>query len=415
MKFKSIIIGLIFLGFILTPIYGSVELLSLLPSLAGMLNKGLILIFKVTKDIILAGVLFLFAFELIKSMKILRNTLLWVLLSLLAVACYITYMYNGILMMVIGMRVFAPMLLIFVGAKYFDDRQFAGLTRILTWVAFLEYCAAIVQMFFALHVMGSSYFGLAARPFGTFVEPSSFAIFICLAVVMNLANDHYYRKRIRANTWLFVLISIFFIVLSGSGTGLLGIAVIFLVYVFLFSRIPALLKAGIAPMIVLSPILILLSLPVLTNRENIYKSLFGRVEIFSDLVFSSDLKGMLIGNGIGMGSNAAVTLLGNPNKGNHVDANQFIADSFYASVLSQVGAVFLILFIIFSLYIFWKALANRHKRLAHYIVLMFVPLMLMVSFGSIIIEVFPFNWLMFLLFGAVIRKGMIDEIPMRNT
>ncbi|HTY13181.1 MAG TPA: hypothetical protein VMD02_03220 [Candidatus Omnitrophota bacterium] len=415
MKLRSVIIGLLFIAFILTPLYGSVELLSLIPSMAGMINKGMILIFKLTKDVILAGALFFFAFEVIKSKKMLRSPLVWTLLAFIVVAAYITFHFNGFMMAAIGIRVFLPLMLVFIGAKYFDDRLFDALTIIMTWIALIEYAAAVIQMFFALPIMGSGYFGLAARPFGTFVQPSSFAIFICMVMVMNMARDINARGSIRSLSWVFLTVSTMFVVLSGSGTGLLGLAIIFLVYLFIFSRTPKLVKAGIVPTIALLPVLILLSLPVLTNREDIYYSLWMRIEIINELVVSSGWSGFLIGTGIGTGSNAAVTILGNPNLKNVNDAQQFIADSLYASVFAQVGAVFLLLFIILSLYVFWLAIKRRQKRLVDNMAILFVPLMLMVSFGSIILEVFPFNWIMFLLFGAVLMKKENNEVPLRNT
>ena len=83
----------------------------------------------------------------------------------------------------------------------------------------------------------------------------------------------------------------------------------------------------------------------------------------------------------------------------------FITDSLYASLMAQTGIFFLVAFLLLNVWVFRKALAARYSGI-NPIVLLLVPLVLIAAFGNVTTEVFPVNWLLFIMYGIALRRDM---------
>lgn len=399
--------ALFYLALLLTPIFGFQELLKAVAVLSGSVNAEAEVVIKATKDLILVLIFLFFLIDISSGARFLHNLLVWAMLTIIIVSFFVTCLSVGPLIALIGLRAFSPFLFIFIAYKYFDMNTVKCMVRILSFIVIVQFCAASVQMSYGLPLDGFTYFGLAARPFGTFVNPWSFAVFVCFVLCFRLGFDIYSCRAISKATSIFMLASILFIFLAASGAGLLTLSVILLTYFLSFSKIHTYIKASLFPTLLLIPPLILSKLRFLTGREHIFRSIQSRIDIFMNLVCSSSLKDILIGKGLGIGSNAAVTFL----KLNPLELTArevlFISDSLFTSVMAQAGVLFLLLFMVFNIYLFAKAISSRYQGI-HPIALLAIPSAMVASLANNIIELFPVNWVLFAIYGLVLKEQKRD-------
>jgi hypothetical protein len=180
--------------------------------------------------------------------------------------------------------------------------------------------------------------------------------------------------------WPLVVLATIILLLAGSGTGIVALFVLIsMIIVNKFSAPRKLVLAGV--FLLLSAILLAL-LPAVTHRPDVYDSVFspgGRVGKLIEILSESSAMEILIGRGLGFGTNAATNLIGSTPIGGN-----FSADSMVTVLLTQLGIIGVILF--FGLLV-WAYRRDTRAR----------PVYLVLAITSLTInitEVFPVNFLL---------------------
>ena len=349
MHTKTLISRLIIFGLVLTPIFGIQDWLEVLPIFNRYVDFGFQVAIKATKDILLVTVFVLFVLDVLSGRPFLRDPLVWLMVSIIGIAFIITCMDGSPFLGLIGVRSFSPLLLIFIAYAYLDVAFLRKVMRVLLFLFVLECCAAGLQIFLGVPISGCTYFGLAARPFGTFGNPWSLAVFICCVVCFRVGWDVHVYGRPRQITWIFVGVSSFLVFLIQSGAGILALSVILISYFLFLSRQHPYAKASVTPALVLIPALAFYNLAWLTGRPCIYSSVRTRLAILTDLLGSMGSKDILIGRGMGVGSNAAVVFTNLSSMAFGGSEKLFISDSLYTAFISQAGIILLMVFIAFNI------------------------------------------------------------------
>jgi len=400
---KKLVPHLLYLGLFLTPIFGFQEYWKVCNVFSGSVNTEAEILIKSIKDFLLVMIFLLFLIDVLNGCKFVNNILVWLMLAIIFVSFFITSLDGNPFLAVIGLRSFSPLLMIFIAYNYLDMEMTGKIVKILSFVLVLGFCAALGHAFFGVPIEGTTYFGLAARPFGIFFNPWGFATFICFVLCFRVGFDISLYKRVTKGTWFFIIVSTLFIFWAGSGTGILTLSVFFISYFFFFCRLHPHIKAAVMPVLSLIPLLAFANLQLLTGRPNIYRSVQTRIDIFVDFISSAGIKEIAIGKGLGIGSNAAVTFL-RLNPVGFKGANMlFTADSLFTSLIAQVGIFFLMTFIFFNFYLFIRAARSRYRG-ANAIALLIIPVAVVASIGNNVIEFFPANWLLFIVYGLVLRR-----------
>jgi hypothetical protein len=410
---RNLIQRLILVGLILTPVFGLQYWLQILPGLDTYVTIGAqIIMIKAAKDVLLSAIFILFLLGVLGGRRISCDPLLSFMLTLLVVSFAVTASEYSPVLAVIGLRGLSPFLLVFVAYSYLDMPHIRSVVRVLVVLLLVESCGACVRAGYGSALHGLTYLGFAARPSGTFASPSSWSIFLCLIICYILGFDIHTFGRPRTKTWFFTAMSVLLILFAGSGAGLLAVATIMACWFLFFTKVHPYLKASILPLMVLASVAVFLSLPVLTGRPRILESAASRMGILSNVFLSPNLKELLIGRGLGIGSNVAVTFAKLNSLAPDAADAVFIADSLYASFMAQMGILFLGAFLILNVWVFRKALAARYSGV-NPIILLAVPATLVGALGNVMTEVFPVNWLLFIMYGMALRRdvGRIREGP----
>jgi hypothetical protein len=402
MTFKKIILGLIYFGLILTPIFGVQEYLDAFPAFGEMIGPSPLVVVKALKDSLLISIMILFLIDLSKGGKILRNSWLWLMIILIGISFLNTLLYEPLLAM-IGLRVFSPFIFIFVSYRYIDLNIFKRFKKALIIICLLEFIVTLVQRSYAATPYGG-------RLYGTFIYPGPFALFMCFMLCLQLGDDLSRYKRIRKRSILFYFLSLYFILLTASGTGIIGILIISLVYFIVYYKMNQNIKKILLPFLLILPIILYLCLPLITGRAQIGKSGMIRISIFSEMFSSFGPKEILIGRYLGHGSNAAALVKVFNIVPITVPLSEedqvFVADSFYTSLVAQVGVVFVVCYVVFLINLFIKAIRNKYNGINPAIVFV-IPMLLIISYTGNVIEMFPINWLLFILCGIALRENTI--------
>jgi hypothetical protein len=209
------------------------------------------------------------------------------------------------------------------------------------------------------------------RAAGTMVTPNSLGVL----TVVSLAFYYVYSS---AKTYfsIFLLVGGTILLASGSGTGIIALFV--LVGALCLTNTSGLRKMIVAGALLTVSAGLLAKLPALLNRSDIYASVFssdGRIGKFTEVFSESSPIEILVGRGIGFGTNTATNL--------HIGAPSS-ADSMVTVLLMQLGMVGVILF--YTLLI-W---AYRRDARARPVYLVFAITSLTIN----ITEVFPVNFLL---------------------
>ncbi len=403
---KSVVCYLILIGLALTPVLGLQLWLRVLPLLGAYVTDGPhVIMIKVTKDAILCAILICFILDVLRGRPILCNPLLLCIVVLLGISFAVTAAEQPPVLALLGLRAFSPFFLVFIAYSYLDMTHIRSVVRVLSFLLIVELCAACIRMRYGLAIHGVTYLGLAARPSGTFMSPSSWSIFLCFIICYMLGLDVHRFGRPRRRTRCLVAVSTILVLLSGSGAGVLALTTLLSCYLLFFSRANSYLKASLVPMFLLMACVIGGHLHTITGRATIYRSLWTRVGIFSDVFMSAGTKEMLIGRGLGAGSNVAVTFASLNPLASWDSDTVFIADSLYASMMAQAGVLFLLVFLLLTVWVFRRALSAPYVGM-NPVVLLAVPAALVGALGNVITEVFPVNWLLFIMYGVALKRSV---------
>lgn len=301
----------------------------------------------------------------------------------------------GLAFAAIGLRSFAFLLIALLGAWAVE--ALPQLARWVGWLLLMEAVLVAVEFLLGIPLRLCPY---SFRVAGTLVLPNSLGIFAVVAVA-------FHGSFAASKTWFALLLSaaLALVLASGSGTGLVA----------LFAWGAALLLqrqngvrrwlAG-AGLVVLAAGMIA-ALPVITQRPDIYDSLFadgGRVQKLHEVMRMTNATESLVGRGLGFGTNTATNLVdlsSLPVPTLMGAAQPFYADSTVTMLFTQLGAVGIAAF---YLLLAW---AFRRDRAAQ-------PFYLVIAVCSLtmnIIELFPVNFLL----GLALAHTLSVDSPRART
>jgi hypothetical protein len=276
-----------------------------------------------------------------------------------------------------GLRSFEFLAIALIGGWAFAGiRQITKCVAILLVVQFILVC---VEMYIGLPLRDcpSSF-----RAAGTMVTPNSLGVLTVVVLAF-----YYSYSSVKSYFPFLLLVGAAVLLASGSGTGI--IALFALIGMLSLSSNSGLRKVILALVLLLISAVLLAKLPALLKRPDIYGSVFssgGRIGKLTAVLSESSTIEILVGRGIGYGTNTVTSL--------HTDAPSSLgsiaapvtlaADSMVTVLLLQLGLIGVILF--YSILV-WAYLRDAQAR----------PVYLVVAISSLTIninEVFPVNFLL---------------------
>lgn len=289
-----------------------------------------------------------------------------------------------------GFRAFLPMAFLLIAYNFMNRRTIYRLAGVLLVLIVVSVALGVLQILSNSGDVRGTY-----GVYSIFNFPGAFALFLVgsLTVVLPLRFP-------RTVKWAVIGIATLGVTLTKSGTGILGLLLVAGLYLYRRSEEDTVLAA-----MALSSPLLLLSLPLLTGRANIFFSAATRVEILVSRAIEMGPVELLIGTGLGSGSNLAVSLtrFGLIPDGELV----FIADSLYLSLLSQIGALGLTLFVLFNLSLLagaWNR-SDPASRVLSYL----IPLVLLAGVSKVLLEMFPLIWIYWIVIGLYLLERSDSE------
>jgi len=299
----------------------------------------------------------------------------------------------GLEIAVLGLRPYAYVLVLILGAWAVSRYSFELLSRYLLLVLVLELILAVYENAYGLPLFNSIRPG--NRVTGTFSMPASLGIFA--ALVFAFAS-----RFSKLNKVLLALVVTPLVYLTGSGTAFLVLAL--LLAFSLLEIAPGSWKIPVRILLVIGLTLTVLTLPKLVSRPDVYDSMTGRIGIIGSYIqHPPDTITLLFGHGLGVGSNIV-----------HSGATYFDveaaelpranSDSMPMALLHQLGLVGLLLF-----YLLLAAAAWQDRRaLPAYAVLFLAGMTVN------LMELFPVNFLMGILMCRSLLSGR-DEHSLAPT
>jgi hypothetical protein len=297
---------------------------------------------------------------------------------------YALYLDLPLVVPLAGLRVFEYMPLALIG--FVISRLGAGNYVLYKFAHFLRYymalqaVLAIAQALWAPPLFGVSFLG-GGRPFGTFVSPNLFgATMATCALLFALVPG----------MRLWVALSLFLALLSGSRTALISalLVVYFQVYAIVRPRDRWALVMP-APILAVGALL-LASSPMLSGRDDADPTQDGRIDLWQRVFanYVNDPMDLLFGWGLGLSSNTINILFG----AEHFPG-QFDSDSLYLFLLNGYGLVGLLAYVLFL----WTATRmSVHPKKGLVVMFIFVA-----GLTFNMWEYFPQNAVLMFLLGSV--------------
>ena len=292
------------------------------------------------------------------------------------------------------------------GARSF---MFIGLALLGLWLAphmaLLAYAVAALlvvqvllmpfEMLRGVHLHGHFHLlPLAGRLSGTLVAPNTLGVFAVCA----LAFVHAFAPN-RRWLWLVALLALTLVLLSGSGTGIVG---------FVLFLLLALIERGAADhrrLVIIAGGLLLgglvMVLPEIIGRPRLFESLWGRIDGLRMVLSDKSFWESVFGSGLGVDTNTTgqlVRMLGADSFPRYARLPSGAAESMLTSLLTQLGLVGTLLF-----YgaLAWAALRDYQARI-------FYAIVVVCSLTLQITELFPVNFL----FGLALAHSVV--VAQRN-
>jgi hypothetical protein len=279
------------------------------------------------------------------------------------------FLWGGVFALA-GLRPFEFLAIALVGGWVFSGIH--GIARCVAALLVVQLIVVCIEVFLGIPLRECPN---SFRAAGSMVMPNSLGVLavVGLAFYQSYSLDKLYF-------WPLVGLAAIILVVAGSGTGMVALFV-FLSMIVLnnFSGSRKLVLAG--TLLSLSVVL-LAYLPAVTHRPDIYNSVFspeGRVGKLIEILSEASAVEILIGRGVGFGTNAATNLIGSNSM-----AGSFSADSTVTILLTQLGIIGVILF--FGILV-WAYRRDTRAR----------PVYLVLAITSLTInitEVFPVNFLL---------------------
>ena len=337
---------------------------------------------KIGKDALFAGFMLISLFLMhAKSARLPALSDSWPALLLavnVAVGFAISLTLWGATFALIGLRSFEFLAIVLLGG--WIAGELSQVARFVGWLLVVQATLVVLEMFLGmpLRTCPDSF-----RAAGTMVLSNSLGIFTVVALAFYTS----FSQR-RAYFAALLVATVILLLASGSGTGLIALFVL-LAYLFL-ERLTGSGRRIAGAGLVLLAAAMLVNLPALTQRPDIYDSLLatdGRVGKMTELLRESSAAEILIGRGVGFGTNTASNLVSSPATvlpTSREVPKPFSADSTLIVLLTQLGIVGIITFYWLLGWAFWR---DPKARLT-YLVIAIVSLTINIT------EVFPVNFLL---------------------
>lgn len=291
-----------------------------------------------------------------------------------------------------GLRVFEYLPLLFVGILLArlprGEHAFRRLAHYVCFFVVIEGVLGVIQALYSPHLYGVSLLG-GGRAFGTFVSPNAYGAALATCVLL-FALSNCARLRL----WLFL--SVFFIVLSGSRTAFVCTAlVLFFVALRRLAPWERILTLLLTPFL-LAGALWLGSSKIVSGREIEGE---GRLEAWTELLANNvqSVWNLLFGWGLGLGSNTVTVLFGND-----AFTGQFTSDSLYMYLLNGFGLIGLLAYLIGLAWV-WRRSHHPDKTL-------FILFLLLAGVPFNAWEMFPQNALLMFMLGYIVGYPRGDTV-----
>lgn len=269
----------------------------------------------------------------------------WPMLALMAyalAACLLAVVAHGALVAAAGLRSFMFLVVGLLGLYLVP--HMSVFARAVAALLVLQMLLVPVELFRGIHIFREwSHLSLASRVAGSMVQPNSMGVFAAAGWVFC-----YCFSRSRKGLAALGVLALVLILLSGSATGLLCMALFF--FVLLRQRVGAKWRPIILAVGALAVGLVMWSLPTLTGRPDVFNSVGaegGRLSnLLAVLLERSPLR-VALGDGLGVNTNAALNLFEHSvaNASGSVSATTLApTDSTLTGLLIQIGAVGTLLF-----------------------------------------------------------------------
>lgn len=263
-----------------------------------------------------------------------------------AAALLVSVPVNGALIAAAGLRSF-----LFLPAAVLGQWLVAHISvfaRAAAALLALQVLLLPVELFRGAHLFHEwSPFSLASRVTGTMVHPNSLGVLAVATVAF-----YYCFSESNARLGWLSLAALGLVLLSGSGTGLVCAALALSVILWQRAGSPRrswMVAAGLLPVI-----LVVLALPFLSGRADVFDSTGGRMAVLQAALFDRAAAQVALGSGLGVNTNLALNLsgfgTGSPPAPGAPAAMP--TDSMFTSLVIQVGLVGTLLFYAM---LFWGA------------------------------------------------------------
>jgi hypothetical protein len=312
----------------------------------------------------------------------------WLLMVSVAVGFAISLVFWGGSFAIIGLRSFEFLAIVLLGGWAAGGMQYFAYCA--GWLVILQVLLVALELTFGIPISSCPHWFRAA---GTMVLPNTLGAVAVVALA-------FYASFTAIGTRFFVLLlaTALLLAASGSGTGL--VALFALLAMLALRRMTGSRQRMAVLASVLLGVLMVLQLPAITHRPDIYDSLFakgGRVDTFNKVLRVSSPTDTLIGHGLGYGTNtasnlAAISTAPAPSVlGAH---DRFFADSTVTVLLTQLGIVGITVFYWLLGWAYWRDPMARPA----YLVIVLVSLTMNVT------ELFPINFMLGLLLAHTIAN-----------
>lgn len=277
----------------------------------------------------------------------------------------------------LGLRGFAFLPVAILGAW-----AVVGLPRVAQCMAvllLLETLLVLIELGYGIPLRTCPY---SFRVAGTMVLPNSLGVLIVVALA-------FYSDFAKTRPLLPLLLVATVVVLIASGSGVGMVALLLWLAAFTLQRMVGPARWVVVVATALLGVTLAAALPWVTNRPDIYDSLFapgGRVEKIQDVVRAATPAERILGQGIGYGTNTTANLADlSVARAPSVSAVRgFYADSTVTMLFTQLGLIGVASFYLLLGWAFWRDRAVR----------LFYLVIAVTSLTMNLMELFPVNFLL---------------------
>lgn len=289
------------------------------------------------------------------------------------------YLY-GAWVAIAGLRPVAYLCAGLAGVWAMKQRNMELICHYLVAVLIIELVLALYEYVYGIPLFSTA--RTSNRVNGTLSFPSSMGVFAITVCVFAFSFS-------KINRLLLLVLALSFVYLTGSATALVLLAVALSMWAA--QSVPDTWKVAVRITSLGMVTVMLLSLPTLVARHDVFDSLWGRIEPATDYIRHSPTKAqILLGKGLGVGSNvvnSAVTHSESVTEPTGVNLFHARADSTPLALINQIGILGTLLFYLVLTLAAWR----DRQALPVYLIIILAGMTINV------IELFPVNFLLGLL------------------